>query len=439
MTRGRSLLAAAAGALAAPGARRARSSACAAAPRGRAGARAWRCSPGSAAGSARAPPRGLAARIAAAGLDAPVDDVMAVKAGAALAGPAPARWRCCRAAPGRIGLALLAAAPGRRLPRARRWLAPARPRAAAARSRPSWPTCSTCCASRSPPGSSPARALARGRPPPPGPARRRAAPRRRARPRSASRARRPTRELERRCPAAGIPALVAALERADRHGAPLGPALAAEAARRARPRRAARRRGGRARRAADPARRRAAARARRCCCSSRPRCCPRSCRRVMAAAGYFSPATERATARRRRRRSPPTASTSNASRYGLACSNPASVLPGRRRRARAPPASTSSSAGSSRAEHVLACVVELAVAERRPTASAAVAASPAVGDHDLAAAARHHDRLRRPCVADRERGVGAVDLHRLRVAPPPRPAAARRACRTRRAAPCRRR
>jgi tight adherence protein C len=37
------------------------------------------------------------------------------------------------------------------------------------------------------------------------------------------------RELERRCRATGITALVAALERADRHGAPLAPALAAEA------------------------------------------------------------------------------------------------------------------------------------------------------------------------------------------------------------------
>jgi tight adherence protein C len=36
-------------------------------------------------------------------------------------------------------------------------------------------------------------------------------------------------ELERRCPAAGIAALVAALHRADRHGAPLAGALAAEA------------------------------------------------------------------------------------------------------------------------------------------------------------------------------------------------------------------
>jgi tight adherence protein C len=33
--------------------------------------------------------------------------------------------------------------------------------------------------------------------------------------------------LTRRAPAAGIPALAAAIERADRHGAPLGPALTA--------------------------------------------------------------------------------------------------------------------------------------------------------------------------------------------------------------------
>ena len=37
-------------------------------------------------------------------------------------------------------------------------------------------------------------------------------------------------QLERRCPAIGIPAFVAALKRAERHGAPLGPALAAQAA-----------------------------------------------------------------------------------------------------------------------------------------------------------------------------------------------------------------
>ena len=37
-------------------------------------------------------------------------------------------------------------------------------------------------------------------------------------------------ELERRCPARGIPPLTAALRRADRHGAPLAPTLAAQAA-----------------------------------------------------------------------------------------------------------------------------------------------------------------------------------------------------------------
>jgi tight adherence protein C len=36
-------------------------------------------------------------------------------------------------------------------------------------------------------------------------------------------------DLERRCPAAGVPGLVAALRRAERHGAPLAPALAAQA------------------------------------------------------------------------------------------------------------------------------------------------------------------------------------------------------------------
>jgi tight adherence protein C len=37
-------------------------------------------------------------------------------------------------------------------------------------------------------------------------------------------------DLERRAPAAGVPVLVAALKRAERHGVPLGPALAAQAA-----------------------------------------------------------------------------------------------------------------------------------------------------------------------------------------------------------------
>ena len=67
-------------------------------------------------------------------------------------------------------------------------------------------------------------------------------------------------DLERRCPAPGVAALVAALRRADRHGAPLAAALSADAAHGASAAGATHRRGGRARRPADPARRRAAAR-----------------------------------------------------------------------------------------------------------------------------------------------------------------------------------
>ena len=51
---------------------------------------------------------------------------------------------------------------------------------------------------------------------------------RRARPRRPGR-RRASTELEQRAPAAGIPALAAALARAGRHGAPLAPTLAAQA------------------------------------------------------------------------------------------------------------------------------------------------------------------------------------------------------------------
>src|ERR687897_2233757 len=55
-------------------------------------------------------PRTLQARIAAAGLDTPVADVMAVKAGAAVAGLAAGAVLSADA-PGRLGLALLLAAP----------------------------------------------------------------------------------------------------------------------------------------------------------------------------------------------------------------------------------------------------------------------------------------------------------------------------------------
>ena len=57
-------------------------------------------------------PRGLGERIAASGLDATTKDVMAVKVGAALAGLAAA-LALLPAAPGRTGVTMLLAAPGR--------------------------------------------------------------------------------------------------------------------------------------------------------------------------------------------------------------------------------------------------------------------------------------------------------------------------------------
>ena len=93
----------------------------------------------------------------------------------------------------------------------------------------SWPTCSTCCASPRGRARAPPRARG-GRTAASGAACRRAAPRRRPRARSASPRPPVLGELERRCPARGIPPLTAALRRADRHGAPLAPTLAAQAA-----------------------------------------------------------------------------------------------------------------------------------------------------------------------------------------------------------------
>jgi hypothetical protein len=109
---GATLLAAAAGALAAPAVVELVAGAAARATRGaRDGGRSG---PGLLGRLGRGfgwrPPRGLADRIAAAGLDRPVADVMAVKAGAALAGLAAAVV-ALPVAPGRTGLLLLAAAP----------------------------------------------------------------------------------------------------------------------------------------------------------------------------------------------------------------------------------------------------------------------------------------------------------------------------------------
>jgi tight adherence protein C len=172
------------------------------------------------------PPRGLAQRIAAAGVAATVDDVMAVKAGAALAGAASALV-LLPASPGRTGIVLLAAAPAAGFLAPDVWLGRrtrGRVRAMEAELADVLDLLRVAVAA----GLSPARALAevgrrhRGR---------LAAELGRTAARTAFGIPRATayRELERRCPAAGVPALVAALERADRHGAALGPALAAEA------------------------------------------------------------------------------------------------------------------------------------------------------------------------------------------------------------------
>ncbi len=171
-------------------------------------------------------PRGLEARIAAAGLDRPVADVMAVKVGAALAALIAA-VALLPVAPGRIGLLVLAAAP------AAGFLAPdaalarrtrRRTRAIEAELADVLDLLRVAVAA----GLSPGRALAEvGRRHPGVLAHelaRAAAHAALGVPRQVTYA-----QLERRAPAAGVPALVAALQRADRHGAPLAPTLAAEA------------------------------------------------------------------------------------------------------------------------------------------------------------------------------------------------------------------
>ena len=171
-------------------------------------------------------PASLAHRIQAAGLDVPVAELMAIKAGAAAAGLA-AGAVLAGYAPGRLGLALLAAAP------AVAFLAPdahlrrrarARGRAIEAELADVLDLLRVAVAA----GLAPRRALAEvGR-------RHRgllAAELLRAahRARLGVPAATALDELERRAPAARVAPLVAALKRAERHGAPLAPTLAAQA------------------------------------------------------------------------------------------------------------------------------------------------------------------------------------------------------------------
>ena len=202
------------------------------------------------------PPRGLAARIAAAGLDTPVGEVVAAAGGAGGRRRLSPRCRCCPPRPGGSG-SRGARRARRRLPRARGALATASqtPTAgdrgrAARRARP------PARGDRRRPGAA-ARA-GRGRPPPSRPLAgelRRAA----ARGRLGEPVERALDQLEARCPAEGIPRC----RRAAPRGAPRRPTSrhARRPGRRSTltPRRAPFR-AGRQRRAEDPARRRAAAR-----------------------------------------------------------------------------------------------------------------------------------------------------------------------------------
>ena len=178
-------------------------------------------------GAGLRPPRSLQARIAAAGLDTPVADVMAVKAGAAVAGLAAGAVLAADA-PGRLGLVLLLAAlaagflaPDVHLRRRAR----ARERVIEAELADVLDLLRVAVAA----GLAPRRALAEVGRRHPGLL---AAELRRAAQRAALGipATQAIEELEQRAPAAGIAPLTAALRRADRHGAPLGPTLAAQAA-----------------------------------------------------------------------------------------------------------------------------------------------------------------------------------------------------------------
>jgi tight adherence protein C len=171
-------------------------------------------------------PRGLGQRIVGAGLEASLNDVMAVKAGAALAGLAGA-LALLPAAPGRTGVTLLVAAPAACFLAPDAWIrrrTRIRGRAMESELADVLDLLGVAVAA----GLAPGRALAEVGRRHPGLL---AVELRRAAALTALGI--PSadvyRELERRCPAEGVPAVVGALGRADRHGAPLVPALAAEA------------------------------------------------------------------------------------------------------------------------------------------------------------------------------------------------------------------
>lgn len=171
-------------------------------------------------------PRGLRPRIEGAGMELAVADFMAVKAGAALAGGAVG-VAALPAAPGRLGVALLVALPAAAFFGPDLWLRRRTGRRARAMEAELADVLDLLRVAVGA-GLTPARALrevgARHRGLLAGELRRAAAGMELGVARVTAYG-----ELERRCPAAGVPAFVAALHRADRHGAPLAGALAAEA------------------------------------------------------------------------------------------------------------------------------------------------------------------------------------------------------------------
>jgi tight adherence protein C len=172
-------------------------------------------------------PRTLPARLAAAGVDAPVADVVALKAGLALLSTLLA-LPAAVAAPGRLGAALLLAVPAAGFFAPDAWLrrrTAARRRAMEAELADVLDLLRVAVAA----GLPPRRALAEV-------GRRHAGLLARELRRAAARValgepgERALGELQARCPAAGIAALAGALARAERHGAPLAGTLAAQAA-----------------------------------------------------------------------------------------------------------------------------------------------------------------------------------------------------------------
>jgi tight adherence protein C len=169
---------------------------------------------------------GVEARLAAAGVGTPVDDLVAVKAGTGLVGAGVAAV-LVPAAPGRIGVAVVVALPVAGFVAPDLWLR-RRARQRGRRMEAELGDVLDLLGVALRAGLTPRRALAEVGRRHPGVL---AAELRRAAGRGALGvpAEAALRDLLARCPAAGVPALVAALQRAERHGAPLAPALAAQA------------------------------------------------------------------------------------------------------------------------------------------------------------------------------------------------------------------